>query len=156
MSKAYDRVEWDFLESMHRRMGFPERWIKLIMTCVKSVSYMIRINVKITEEFWPERGLRQGDPLLPYLFLICTEWFALKLRQWQVENKLKGIRICRGAPEITHLLFADDSVVFLRATMSNVTNLKKVLMMYEEVSGQKINLVKSKICFSKNVPSELT
>ncbi|KAL9675115.1 hypothetical protein QQ045_003316 [Rhodiola kirilowii] len=136
-------------------MGFLGSWIKLVMACVKSVSYMVKINDKVTEEFRPGRGLRQGDPLSHYLFLICTEWFALKFRQWKKERRLKGIRICRGASDITHLLFAEDSVVFLRATMSNATNLKRVLELYEEISGQKINLAKSEICFSRNVSFDL-
>ncbi|CAM8929085.1 unnamed protein product [Rhodiola kirilowii] len=155
ISKAYDRVEWDYLEAIHRRMGFPDKWTKLIMACVKSVYYTIRVNDRVTEEIWPERGLRQGDPLSPYLFLICTEWFAQKLKQWQGESRLQGIRICRGAPDITHLMFADDSVIFLRASMSNVANLKRILMTYEELSGQKVNLAKSEICFSKNVSADL-
>ncbi|KAL9688504.1 hypothetical protein QQ045_032926 [Rhodiola kirilowii] len=107
---------------MHKRMGFPDRWVEMVMACVKSVSYTIRINDKVSEDFLPERGLRQGDPLSPYLFLICTEWFAEKVRQGQDENKLTGIKNCRDAPDVTHLLFADDSVIFLRASMGNVAN----------------------------------
>ncbi|CAM8999447.1 unnamed protein product [Rhodiola kirilowii] len=155
MTKAYDRVEWDFLEAMQRRMGFPDQWIDLIMACVKSISYMIRINDAVTEEFQPERGLRQGDPLSPYLFLLCTEWFAQKLRQEQGRKNLRGIRICRGAPEINHLLFADDSVIFLRAARSEVDYLMETLRLYEDILGQKINLAKSEICFSNNVSAEL-
>ncbi|CAM8905799.1 unnamed protein product [Rhodiola kirilowii] len=155
MTKAYDRIEWDFLEAMQTKMGFPDRWVEMVMACVKSVSYTIKINDQISEEFWPERGLRQGDPLSPYLFLLCTEWFAQKLRQGQEENMLRGIKICRGAPEVTHLLFADDSVIFLRANLGDVTNLKSILMKYEAVSGQRINVAKSEICFSKNVSAEL-
>ncbi|CAM8940146.1 unnamed protein product [Rhodiola kirilowii] len=154
MTKAYDRVECDFLEAMHRRMGFPDQWTEMIMACVKSVSYMIRINDAVTEEIRPERGLRQGDPLSPYLFLFCTEWFAQKLRQGQERRDLRGIKICRDAPEVTHLLFADDSIIFLRACRNDVDHLKRILRLFEEISGQKINLAKSEICFSKNVAPE--
>ncbi|CAM8885121.1 unnamed protein product [Rhodiola kirilowii] len=155
MAKAYDRVEWDFLEEMHKKMGFPEEWTELIMACVKSVSYTIRINEKISEEFRPERGLRQGDPLSPYLFLICAEWLAMKLRREQEEANLRGIKICRQAPEVSHLLFADDSVLFLRANLRNMANLKRILKVYEEISGQKVNVTKSEICFSRNVSTDL-
>jgi hypothetical protein len=79
MSKAYDRVEWDFLEKMMRRMGFDENWIRLIMECVSTVSYQIKVNGELIDRFKPERGLRQGDPLSPYLFLICTEGLSALL-----------------------------------------------------------------------------
>jgi hypothetical protein len=73
MHKAYDRVEWLFLENMMRKLGFAERWIGLMMACVSSVRYQIRFNSEETDMFAPTRGLRLGDPLFPYLFLLCAE-----------------------------------------------------------------------------------
>ncbi|KAL9669643.1 hypothetical protein QQ045_007190 [Rhodiola kirilowii] len=151
ISKAYDRVEWDFLEVLMQRLGFPEEWNSKVMSCVKTVSYVVRVNDFVTEEIKPARGIRQGDPLSPFLFLICSEWLNLKVKEYQRRRKLKGVKISKDGPEITHMLFADDSMFFLQATPENASNLKRILEDYEKLSGQKINLDKSEIFFGRNV-----
>ena len=150
MSKAYDRVEWHFLRGMMERLGFDERWINLIMQCVSTVSYRIKVNGEMTEEIIPTRGLRQGDPLSPYLFLICAEGFSGLLIEAERTGNLEGVTICANAPSITHLLFADDSLLLLKVNDENANCLQHVLQLYEECSGQMINKDKSSILFSKN------
>jgi hypothetical protein len=150
MSKAYDRVEWNFLKRMMEKLGFDSRWINLIMQCVSTVSYKIKVNGDLTEVIVPMRGLRQGDPLSPYLFLICAEGFSGLLNEVERVGNMEGVTICANAPSITHLLFADDSLLLLKVNEGNANYLRHVLQLYEECSGKIINKDKSSILFSKN------
>jgi hypothetical protein len=150
MSKAYDRVEWDFVEIMLRQLGFDEALVEILMRCVRSVKYRIKINGELTQVITPQRGLHQGDPLSPYLFLICAEGFSSLLHHAKRNDMIKGIRICNGAPSVSHLLFVDDSLILMKATSSNASCLRDVLDLYEACSGQQINKEKSSIMFSKN------
>ncbi|KAL9660376.1 hypothetical protein QQ045_025189 [Rhodiola kirilowii] len=155
MSKAYDRIEWSFLEKMMLALGFNENWVRKVIMCVKTVTYRVKINDNISEEFKPSRGLRQGDPISPYLFLLCAEWLTCTVDKYQELRLVKGIRICRNAPIITHLMFADDCVLFLKAKPDCVMRLTEILKSYEAVSGQKVNFQKSEVVCSSNVPDVL-
>jgi hypothetical protein len=150
MHKAYDRVEWIFLENMMRRMGFAERWISLMMACVSSIRYQVRLNSDETDMFTPTRGLRQGDPLSPYLFLLCAEGLSGLLLHEEEVGGIDGVRVCRNAPSVSHLLFADDSLILMKAETNNATSLQRVLDTYCANSGQMVSLAKSSIFFSPN------
>jgi hypothetical protein len=150
MSKAYDRVEWDFLEKMMRRLGFDENWIRLIMECVSTVSYQIKVNGELTDRLKPKRGLRQGDPLSPYLFLICAEGLSALLQEAERDGRIAGVKVCHSAPSVSHLLFTDDSLVLIRANGGDAQHLQDILDLYERCSGQMINKVKSVVLFSRN------
>ena len=103
ISKAYDRVEWSFLQGIMQRMGFPEGWIKRVMGCVTTSTFSILINGKPFGNIHPSRGIRQGDPLSPYLFLLCAEGFTFLLEKAQLEGHIHGVSICRRAPIISNL-----------------------------------------------------
>ncbi|KAL9663020.1 hypothetical protein QQ045_027857 [Rhodiola kirilowii] len=152
MSKAYDRIEWSFLERMMRALGFSEAWVKKIMVCVETVTYKVKINDQISEVVNPSRGLRQGDPISPYLFLICADWLTYAVSKYQELGLLQGIKVSRGASMITHLMFADDCMLFVKAEQSSVSWVRDILKRYEAVSGQKINFAKSEGVCSTNVP----
>ena len=154
MRKADDRVEWSFLRDMMRKLGFCERWVDLVMKCVTSVSYKIRMNGQLTDSFQPERGLWQGDPLSPYLFLICAEGFSALLEKAEMDGGLRGVKICHGAPSVSHLLFADDSLILCRADGGDAQRLQYILQIYEECTGQMINKEKSAVMFSPNTRTE--
>jgi hypothetical protein len=152
MAKAFDRIEWPFVQAMLSTMGFPETLIKTIMNCITSVSYQILINGQPSKCFSPERGLRQGDPLSPYLFILCANVLSGLLKKESQQSNIHGIQIARNAPKITHLLFADDSLLFARANPKEAETIMKVLQSYQLASGQMVNLDKSEVSFSRNVP----
>lgn len=133
-----------------RKMGFDEVWIRWIMGCISSVSYSILLNGQPSGFIRPSRGLRQGDPLSPYLFLLCAEGFSEMLRKAELRKAIHGVRICRGSPPISHLLFADDTIVFCKANRRELQTIGAILQDYRRASGQMINLQKSSLFFSKN------
>ncbi|WCJ39585.1 RNA-directed DNA polymerase (reverse transcriptase) [Euphorbia peplus] len=122
--------------------------------CVSSVSFAFLINGQPKRFVKPSRGLRQGDPISPYLFLICAEALSSKIRKAEVGQLLHGVRVCQGAPRVSHLFFADDSLIFRKATLDEVITIQNILARYEVASGQMVNFVKSEIFFSKGVPDD--
>ena len=155
MSKAYDRVEWDFLEGVMRRMDFPMHWINLVMRCVTTVSFNVCVNAILVGPIVPNRGLRQGDPLSPYLFIICAGALTSLLRRSERIGDLNGIKVVVGAPSISCLLFTDDSLMFCNAKGSEAQKLKDVLVSYSNASRQVINFDKSSISFSPRVSENI-
>nr|XP_023877746.1 uncharacterized protein LOC111990191 [Quercus suber] len=149
MSKAYDRVEWVYLEAVMRRMGFDEKWIRLMMICITTVSYSILVNGEPTSMIVLTRGIRQGDPLSPFLFLLCTEGLNGLISQAANRGDIKGFALSRNSLRLTHLLFADDSLLFCKATEQECNNILGILEVYGSCSGQQINRNKTTIFFSK-------
>jgi exonuclease III len=150
MSKAYDRVEWKFLRAAMLKLGFASRWVELIMECVTTPTYSILINGIPQGFIKPSRGIRQGDPLSPYLFLLCAEGLSGLLRKAERENKIHGVAASRYGPKISHLLFADDSLLLSKASVEECQNILRILDIYENSSGQKINREKTALFFSPN------
>ncbi|XP_019163496.1 PREDICTED: uncharacterized protein LOC109159839 [Ipomoea nil] len=152
MAKAYDRMEWSFLEGMMRALGFEKDWTDLLMLCVTSVNYSILVNGTTVGQVCPTRGIRQGDPLSPYLFILCAEGLSILLQQAEERGDIHGVRVARGVPAITHLFFADDSLLFFRANPQEASRVKNCLDLYCTASGQLINFDKSSAVFSRNTP----
>ena len=157
VNKAYDRVEWGFLNGMMIKLGFLEVWVDRVMSCVSTPSFSVRINGKAFGNITPSWGICQGDPLSPYLFLICAEGFTSLLAKTEIEVRLHGVAVCRSAPSapsITNLLLANDSLIFCQANKDEVQVVSDTLQLYAEASGQCINLEKSSAYFSSNVSAE--
>ncbi|XP_030505163.2 uncharacterized protein LOC115720145 [Cannabis sativa] len=125
VSKAYDKLEWGYLRAKMERMGFDGRWINLVMQCVCSVSYTI------------------------------LHGFSSLLRSYEQSCSLTGCKIARGAPIISHILFADDSYIYCKATKDESHNVKELLHTYEVVLGQRINFTKSSVFLSNNTNCDL-
>ncbi|XP_048613516.1 uncharacterized protein LOC125587312 [Brassica napus] len=121
LSKAFDRVEWSFLEKAMRALGFSDAWCRTIMECVTSVSYQVLIN---------------------------------ELIQAENSGEITGLKVARGAPAVSHLLYADDSMFYCKQSDEELSRLTAILQEYSLASGQRINYQKSSIYFGKNIPSE--
>src|SRR5687768_15738789 len=98
MAKAYDRVEWNYLWGIMLKLGFRQEWVELIMRCVETVSLSVRVNGQVFGTFHPLRGIRQGDPISPYLFLLCSEGLSCLLKFSGPHFITKRVRVGIHAP----------------------------------------------------------
>ncbi|CAA7045269.1 unnamed protein product [Microthlaspi erraticum] len=155
MSKAYDRLEWNFIATVLERMGFHAKWINWIFQCISTVSYSFLINGSAQGSVIPQRGIRQGDPLSPFIFILCGEVLTGLCNNAQVSGLLPGIKVAKESPRINHLLFADDTMFFCKTKHQCCVALTSILKKYEEASGQQINSQKSSITFSSKTPQEM-
>ena len=137
------------------KLGFPGDWVDKVMSCVTSPSFSVLINGKPFGMIHPTRGIRQGNPLSPYLFLLCAEGFTSLLQKVVLEGNIQGVSICRRAPRISHLLFTDDSLLFCRATYKGTKVVLEILKLYAEASSQCINMDKSSVFFSNNTSPQI-
>uniref|UniRef100_A0A803P3Y4 Reverse transcriptase domain-containing protein n=1 Tax=Cannabis sativa TaxID=3483 RepID=A0A803P3Y4_CANSA len=155
VNKAYDRLEWKFIKKVLEVFGFHSHFITLVMNCITFVSYSILFNGRPLKKFFPQRGIRQGDPMSPFLFILCNEVFSRLIAKEQSLGRVNGIRIAREAPAISHLMFADDIILFCRANEKEVESLVNCMMIYESWSGQQCSKLKSGVLFSKNCSQAL-
>ena len=144
----------NFLRGIMEKLGFSETWVDRVMGCVTISYFSILINGTPYGNIFPSMGLSQGDPLSPYLFLLCTEGFTSLLQKVEMERRIKGVSVCRRAPQIINLLFAKDSLLFCQANKQEVKEITEILKMYASSSGQCIKLGKSLLYFSGNTLME--
>ncbi|XP_024636402.1 uncharacterized protein [Medicago truncatula] len=142
--KAYDSVDWGYLDSVMKGMSFPVLWRKWIRECVGTATAAVLVNGSPTDEFHFQRGLRQGDPLSPFLFLLAAEGLNVLMKAMVENNLFKGFLVGSGNQvEVTHLQFADDTLLLGEKSWANVRALHAVLILFESLSGLKVNFNKS-------------
>lgn len=130
MEKAYDRIEWNFLLEVLRCFGFSNTWIQLIRQCISTVSFSLLLNGSTLGLFRPHRGIRQEDPISPFLFILCSEVLSRLLISAEANNLISGLKISRQAPPISHLMFADDLTIFCKARSKDAEVIHHCLSTY--------------------------
>lgn len=143
--KAFDSVAWSFLEWILIQMGFPSLWISWILACVKSAEASILINGSPTVPFKLHRGLRQGDPLSPFLFDLVVEPLSLLIQKATSLDLWEGISVGNGGNNLTHLQYADDTIVFCSPNIESLLNIKRALILFQLASGLQVNFHKSSL-----------
>ena len=151
LEKAYDRLEWPFIRETLEFFQVPSTLIALIMNMISSTRFHIIWNGSPLPEVIPSQGIRQGDHLSPYLFILCLERLSIKLIE-AIRNKSIHPLNFRTGVHLSHLFFADNIFLFTRATAKDCTNLNCLLLEFCTMSGQIMSAIKSKTWFSPRTP----
>ena len=142
--KAYGSIDWGYLHAMIARMGFPTLWRKWIKECVGTASASVLVNGSPTDEFLFERGLRQDDPLSPFLFLLAVQGFNVLMESLSVNHYFTGYKLGVCDPVVvSHLQFADDTLILGDKSWANIRAMCSSLLFLEVMSGLKVNFFKS-------------
>jgi len=142
--KAYDSVDWGYLEEVMYKMGFPSLWRKWINECIGTATASVLVNGSPTDEFSLGRGLRQGDPLSPFLFLLAVEGFNVLMEALTRNNLFSGFQVGNSASTmVSHLQFADDTLILGQKSWANIRAMRAILLLFQSLSGLKVNFTKS-------------
>ncbi|KAG5565563.1 hypothetical protein RHGRI_001466 [Rhododendron griersonianum] len=144
-------VEWDFVKALLKKMGFHPKWIQWVIQCISTVNFSVVVNGEARVQINPGRGLWQGDPLSPYLFVLVKDLLSKMISTTQGGNNLAGIQFYRHCPKQSHIFFADDALLFLMVEIHNCATVKQLMGKYGQALGQRINFDKSSVTFSSNM-----
>lgn len=153
LAKAFDKVEWSLLAKILTNLGFCREFVDWILQCITTSSFSFLVNSAPYGMLKPSRGIRQGDPLSHFLFVIYTEILSRMLAYQENIGSFKGVKISRTAHVISHLLYADDLIIFCRSTDEDALSIKNILDTFSLWSSQSPNTNKSSIHFSSNTSS---
>lgn len=151
LSKAFDKLSWTYIQQMLIAFGFGSTWIRWIMSLISSTCFSILVNGIPSRPFSPSRGIRQGDPLSPFLFVLMAEGLGRHIKKSLQSHQLKGLSI-HHSPAISHQQFVDDTLLFGYPSVQEASRFKAVLNDFAEASGTSINCSKSQIFFFNTPP----
>ena len=156
IEKAYDHVNWEALLDLLKRMGFGVRWCRWIHTSISTVQFSVLFNGSPADFFGSSRGLRQGDPLSPLFFLVMMEVFSKMMKRVEGAGLLRGFKADGrqgGGVCVSHLLFADDTILFCDAKEEQILHVRMLLLCFQTVTGLKVNTLKSEMVPIGEVPN---
>lgn len=152
LEKAYDRIDWSFLRKVLDYTGFNAGLKELIMECISTTRLQVWWNDQVTEPFMPTRGLRQRDPLSPYLFVLCMEVLGQSITKAVEDKRRKPINVAGNTTHLSHIFFADDLLLFGHASFFQARVMEFILAHFCGFSRQRVNRGKSRTWFSPNTP----
>lgn len=132
LEKAFDKLEWSFIHHTLISLNFPSDIIKLIMSCITTASTSILINGNPIDYFQPMRGIKQGDPLSPYLFILCLEMLSRKINIAVDYRSWTPISLAKRGPQISHLLFTDDIILTSQITVTTSHSILNTLSQFTQ------------------------
>jgi len=144
LSKAYDKFSWLYIHLLQTHLGFHNDFIRWVMSCITMVSFVVLINGFASPFFHSERGLRQGCPLSPLLFLLVAEGFSRAIREAHMQGNFQGLQVANGFA-ITHLLLVDDVLIFSSRSRRYSASLREILSLFSKATGIEVNSRKSSI-----------
>eukprot|EP00253_Pinus_taeda_P004922 PITA_04922 len=153
LSKAFDRVSWLYIKMILIHLGFPHPFINWIMACITTPTFSILINGSASHYFHSERGLRQGCPLSPLLFLLVMEGLSRLIISASREGSLKGLKITEEC-YLTHLLFVDVVLILLDGSIRDTLTFSRILKLFSQASGMQVNRAKSTISLTRTSVNE--
>ena len=154
LEKAYNKIEWSFVREMLVRANFPPDLRDIIMSYVSTVSISILFNGEALDPIYPSRGIRRGDPLSPYLFILCMDFLGQLIEEKCNAKLWQPVKASQSGLAFSHLFFADDLLLFAKADYINCSAIRDVLDDFCSISGQTVSEAKSRVYFSPNVDKD--
>nr|KAJ0214062.1 hypothetical protein LSAT_V11C400160070 [Lactuca sativa] len=155
-NKAFDSVNWEYLDSIMMQMNFSEKWRRWIAGCLESSKASVLVNGSPTKDFDMSKGVRQGDPMSPFLFIIAMEGLHVMMSSAVERGLFDGMKIPNSNVNISHLFYADDALFIGHWSQRNIANLARILRCFHMVSGLKVNFNKSRVYSIGGEPSEVS
>jgi mannosylglycoprotein endo-beta-mannosidase len=153
LEKAYDKISWNYMIKTLEAFGFTQHWISWIASLISTTSYSLLTNGALTKPFWPTRGIIQGDPMSPFLFILMMEDLSRSIKRETTIREITGLRPFENFPTITHQQFFDDTLLYDIPTVKESEAQKHILEDFGEASGAEINHSKSMIFLFNTNPA---